>query len=110
MSGPVYAKRNVAILVTSQMLFMIASITVMTLSGVVGAHLSPDPALATLPIAMMMLGTVVSTLPASLFMKKVGRRLGFWLESPWVVSVEACSVSLQLLWIPSGYLQQVICC
>lgn len=77
MSGPAHEKRNVAILVTSQMLFMIASITVMTLSGVVGAHLSPDPALATLPIAMMMLGTVVSTLPASLFMKKVGRRLGF---------------------------------
>jgi MFS family permease len=79
MSGPAHEKRNVAILVTSQMLFMIASITVMTLSGVVGAHLSPDPSLATLPIAIMMLGTVVSTLPASLFMKKVGRRLGFLL-------------------------------
>lgn len=70
-------KQNVAILVTSQMLFMVASITVMTLSGVVGQRLSPDPELATLPIAMMMLGTVVSTLPASLFMKRVGRRRGF---------------------------------
>ena len=77
MSGFVHEKRNVALLVFSQMLFMIASITVMTLSGVVGAQLSPNPALATLPIALMMLGTVVSTLPASLFMKKVGRRLGF---------------------------------
>ncbi|WP_250148373.1 MFS transporter [Halomonas jincaotanensis] len=70
-------KQNVAILVTSQMLFMVASITVMTLSGVVGQQLSPDPGLATLPIAMMMLGTVVSTLPASLYMKRVGRRHGF---------------------------------
>lgn len=70
-------KQNVAILVTSQMLFMVASITVMTLSGVVGLQLSPDPGLATLPIAMMMLGTVVSTLPASLYMKRVGRRHGF---------------------------------
>ncbi|WP_404418046.1 MFS transporter [Marinospirillum sp.] len=77
MSGFVHEKRNVALLVFSQMLFMIASITVMTLSGVVGVQLSPDPALATLPIALMMLGTVASTLPASLFMKKVGRRLGF---------------------------------
>jgi len=68
---------NVAILVTSQVLFMVASITVMTLSGVVGQQLSPDPGLATLPIAMMMLGTVVSTLPASLYMKRVGRRRGF---------------------------------
>ncbi|MCG6658140.1 MFS transporter [Halomonas campisalis] len=70
-------KRNVAILVISQTLFMVASITVMTLSGVVGQSLSPDPSLATLPIAMMMLGTVLSTLPASLYMKRVGRRRGF---------------------------------
>ncbi|MGM0987091.1 MAG: MFS transporter [Pseudomonadota bacterium] len=70
-------KHNVAILVTSQVLFMIAAITVMTLSGVVGQQLSPDPGLATLPIAMMMLGTVASTLPASLYMKRVGRRRGF---------------------------------
>lgn len=70
-------KWNVAILVISQVMFMVAAITVMTLSGVVGQQLSPDPALATLPIAIMMLGTVISTLPASLFMKKVGRRRGF---------------------------------
>lgn len=70
-------KRNVAILVISQVMFMVAAITVMTLSGVVGQQLSPAPDLATLPIAIMMLGTVISTLPASLFMKKVGRRRGF---------------------------------
>ncbi|UZD65913.1 MFS transporter [Marinobacter sp. AN1] len=70
-------KRNVAILVVSQTFFMVAAITVMTLSGVVGQQLSPDPGLATLPIAIMMLGTVVSTLPASLYMKRVGRRRGF---------------------------------
>ncbi|OEY66098.1 MFS transporter [Marinobacter sp. X15-166B] len=70
-------KRNVAVLVISQILFMVASITVMTLSGVVGQALSPDPDLATLPIAAMMVGTVFSTLPASLLMKRVGRRSGF---------------------------------
>ena len=77
MSTLPHEKPNVAILVTGQTLFMIAMVTVMTLSGVVGQQLAPDPALATLPIAMMMMGTVVSTLPASLFMKRVGRRLGF---------------------------------
>ncbi|TGG93334.1 MFS transporter [Natronospirillum operosum] len=78
-ANPSYAREkiNVAILVTTQTLFMIASITVMTLSGVVGAQLSPEPGLATLPIALMMVGTLISTLPASLFMKRVGRRLGF---------------------------------
>ncbi|WP_206074307.1 MFS transporter [Marinobacter fuscus] len=70
-------KRNVANLVVSQVMFMITAITVMTLSGVIGQRLSPDSSLATLPIAIMMIGTVVSTLPASLFMKRVGRRAGF---------------------------------
>ena len=69
--------RNVGILATSQMLFLVAAITVMTLSGVVGLELAPDPGLATLPIAAMAIGTVISTLPASLYMKRVGRRTGF---------------------------------
>lgn len=70
-------KLNVLILVFCQMMFIIAAITVMTLSGVIGLQLSPDPAYATLPIAVMMFGTVISTLPASLLMAKIGRRLGF---------------------------------
>lgn len=72
-------RRNIAILVASQTLFMVAAITVMTLSGVVGLRLAPNEGLATLPIAAMMLGAVASTLPASLFMKRVGRRRGFLL-------------------------------
>lgn len=70
-------RRNVAILATNQALFLIAAITVMTLGGLVGEQLTPDPALATLPIAMMMIGVVVASVPASLLMKKVGRRSGF---------------------------------
>lgn len=68
---------NVAILAISQALFLITSVTVMTLSGVVGQTLTDIPALATLPVAAMMIGTLVSTLPASLLMKRIGRRPGF---------------------------------
>ncbi|TVP89857.1 MAG: MFS transporter [Pseudomonadaceae bacterium] len=71
--------RNLAILVLCQLIFMITSIGVLTLSGVVGFQLSPDPALATLPIALMMFGTLLTTLPASLLMKRIGRRAGFML-------------------------------
>lgn len=77
MTAALQEKRNVAILVVSQTLYLIASVTVMTLSGVVGQQLSAYPALATLPIAMMTIGTLVSTFPASMYMKRVGRRLGF---------------------------------
>lgn len=72
-----HEKGNVVILVSGQTLFMIASITVLTLSGIVGERLAPSEALATLPIALMMVGTVISTFPASLYMKRVGRRAGF---------------------------------
>jgi len=59
------------------MLFIIAAITAMTLGGVIGIQLSPEPDFATLAIAVMMIGTVLSTFPASLLMAKIGRRLGF---------------------------------
>lgn len=70
-------KRNVAILVAGQTLYMVATITVMTLSGVVGHRFTPAAELATLPVAMLMIGTLLATLPASLYMKRVGRRRGF---------------------------------
>ncbi len=70
---------NVGILATSQAFYNMTAITVMTLSGLVGLQLSPDPALATLPVSFMMLGTLIMTLPASLFMQRVGRRRGFML-------------------------------
>lgn len=69
-------KLNVVILVASQMLFIVPSITVMTLSGVDGQQHSPNLAYATLPIAIMMIGTVASPLPTSLFVQRAGRRKG----------------------------------
>lgn len=77
MSAYAHEKKNVAILVVSQLLFMVATITVTTLSGVIGQELSPNPSLATLPISLMMIGSLITTLPASLYMKRVGRRRGF---------------------------------
>lgn len=70
-------KRNVLILAAAQALFQSATVLVMTLSGLVGLALSPDKALATLPIAASILGTAAATVPASLLMKRIGRRPGF---------------------------------
>jgi MFS family permease len=70
-------RTNVAILASNHALFLVAAITVMTLSGIVGRNLAPTPALATLPIAMLMIGVVIAAVPASLLMKRIGRRGGF---------------------------------
>jgi MFS family permease len=70
-------KTNVALLSANQAIFGIAMTTVLTLSGVVGSRLAPDPSLSTLPIALMQIATLFFTLPASLLMKRIGRRQGF---------------------------------
>lgn len=70
-------KRNVLLLATAQALFQTAGVLVMTLSGLVGLQLAPEPGLATLPIALMMVASALATIPASLFMQRHGRRAGF---------------------------------
>jgi MFS family permease len=70
-------KTNVLLLSASQALFGIAMTTVLTLSGVVGSRLAPDASLATLPIALMQIATLFFTFPASILMKRLGRRPGF---------------------------------
>lgn len=70
-------KLNVLLLAGGQSLFTITTITIMSLSSVIGQQLAPSPGLATLPAAMMMLSTLLTTLLASLLMKRIGRRRGF---------------------------------
>ena len=72
-------KRNVLILAGTQALFQTVSVMVITLSGVVGWMLAVDKSLATLPIAMMMVATAATMIPASLFMQRFGRKAGFLL-------------------------------
>lgn len=69
--------RQVFLLATAQALFQTASVLVMTIGGLAGAQISTRPALATLPIATMFLGTALTTFPASMSMTRIGRRAGF---------------------------------
>ena len=50
---------------------------VVLLGGIVGAGLAPLPGLATLPVALMIVGTAMTTIPASLLMRRMGRKFGF---------------------------------
>jgi len=50
---------------------------VATVGSLAGYALASNKALATLPSTMSVIGTALSTIPASLLMKRVGRRLGF---------------------------------
>jgi MFS family permease len=69
--------RQVLLLVVAQALAQTASILVMTVGSLAGSQIAPAPQLATVPISAMILGTVVATVPASMWMARAGRRAGF---------------------------------
>ncbi len=56
-----------------------ANSLVVTCSALVGSALAPSTAMATLPLGLQFTATMLTTLPASLFMKKWGRKAGFLL-------------------------------
>ncbi len=73
------ARRNVAILASAQVLYLVGATILLTVNGLVGHMIADDKSLATLPVTTYVLGTLASTVPASLLMRRVGRRAGFQL-------------------------------
>ncbi|MFI6044493.1 MFS transporter [Nocardia sp. NPDC051321] len=69
--------RQIVLLATAQALFLCSLSVDLTMTSLVGDSLAPTPALATLPFAFITLGSVGTTIPASLVMARYGRRFGF---------------------------------
>lgn len=69
--------KNVVLLAICQALSMSGMIMNMTVTALAGETLAPDPAYATLPLAFQFTATMLTTMPAALYMRQVGRRLGF---------------------------------
>jgi MFS family permease len=72
-------KKNVLLLAAAQAMFMTGGSLLIATSALVGYRLSPDKALATLPLALQMLANMLTSIPASLIMRRIGRRAGFLL-------------------------------
>ena len=72
-------KRIVAGLAVCQMLLLSNGVLMATVNALTGFALAPSRRMATFPIVTYVLGAAVSTLPASFFMKRHGRRAGFML-------------------------------
>lgn len=71
--------KNLYVLAIAQALCMAVSPFNTLVGGIVGFRLAPTPALATLPVALMIVGLAASTIPAALIMRRSGRRAGFML-------------------------------
>ena len=69
--------RNVVLLAICQALAMTGMSVNMTVTALVGQQLASDPAWATVPLALQFTATMLTTLPASFLMRRIGRRSGF---------------------------------
>ncbi|HEX6928536.1 MAG TPA: MFS transporter [Gammaproteobacteria bacterium] len=68
---------NVRLLLVAQALGMAASPLNTLLGGIIGTRLAPDPFLATLPVALVIVGMAAGIMPVAALMRKKGRRTGF---------------------------------
>ena len=71
------ARRNVFVLVLAQAVLGAQMPMIFIIGGLAGQTLSPNPCWATLPITMIVLGSMLSATPLSALMSRHGRRAGF---------------------------------
>ncbi len=76
---PAAFRSNILILALGQALVLSAIVLSVTLAAILGAMLASDKGLATLPVAAMVIGTAIASLPAARLMRQRGRRYGFML-------------------------------
>ncbi len=76
-----FINRPVFQLALAQALMMSVNTLLITSSAIIGFRLAEDKALATLPLALQFLATMLGSLPASLIMQRFGRKGGFLLAS-----------------------------
>ena len=69
--------RNVLVLSACQATLQTGGVTLILVTGLAGVALAPVAALATIPLTCYVIGSALTTFPASMLMKAVGRRNGF---------------------------------
>jgi len=77
--APANKKRNVAILVMAQAFLGAQMPIIFTIGGLAGQSLATNPCFATLPISLIVMGTMIWATPMSAVMQKYGRRVGFFI-------------------------------
>jgi MFS family permease len=73
------AKRNVAVLVAAQAILGAQMPMIFVVGGLAGQSLASNICFATLPISLIVLGSMLSATPISHLMQRYGRRTGFFI-------------------------------
>lgn len=77
-TSPQLQRRNLTVLVAAQAFLGAQMPLLFTVGGLAGQQLAPHPCFATLPIALIVLGSMLTATPLSSFMQKYGRQAGFF--------------------------------
>lgn len=87
--------RNVWLLTAAQALTLTVNSVIVFVGGIVGSQLAPKEEMATLPVALGVVGTALSTVPVTLFMRKLGRKRAFTLMLLFSIGI-ACLAAYML--------------
>ena len=70
--------KNLIVLFFCQMAGMSSGALVILIGGIIGKELAPTASLSTLPIALLIVGAAIASLPAAWLMNHIGRKVGFF--------------------------------
>lgn len=73
--------RNLFVLVSCQLISATSTISLVTLGGIIGTSMTNNKALVTLPLSLMVVAVAATAIPASMLMRRIGRRYGFMMAS-----------------------------
>jgi MFS family permease len=93
------ARHTAVVLALANVLYGSAAIGLFATGGLVGTMLAPSRAWATVPISAFVIGTMCSTVPVAMLMRRIGRKWGFIVGS--LVGVVACLLSAWAIYVAS---------
>ncbi|AHM05336.1 putative membrane protein [Roseibacterium elongatum DSM 19469] len=95
-AGDSRARRNVAVLVAAQAILGSQMPMIFTVGALAGLMIAPSPALATIPISLIVFGSMTTALWLSPLMQRFGRRAGFFIGA--VAGAIGAAISAYGLW------------
>ncbi len=94
--------RNVLVLSACQATLQTGGVTLVAVTGLAGYALATDKVWATVPLTCYVLGSAISTIPASLLMHKIGRRGGF--QTGTAIGMAGAGVCALAIWLASFWI------
>ncbi|WP_415881714.1 MFS transporter [Neptuniibacter sp. QD34_54] len=87
---------NVFLLSGCQALLTTGNILLVSVVALIGQNLAASPSMTTFPVATQFIGLMLATIPASLIMRRIGRKNGFYLgNSIGILGAALCILALQ---------------